>query len=82
MNEATRATRRLIFAAEQSMVALLQLVETTTDQQLAIVLADIADLLRASKEDAAMALAHDGDQMQAAAILRRIGAMSAMEHRT
>lgn len=81
MNDATRATRRLIFAAEHSMAALLQLVETTTDRSLAIVLADIADLLRASKEDAALAIAHEGDQMQAAAIFRRIGALSLVEHR-
>lgn len=73
MNDITRATRRLVFTAECSMTALQQLVETTTDQSLAIVLADIVDLLRASKEDAAMALAHEGDLMQAAAIFREVG---------
>lgn len=76
-DEITRSLRRLIAVSDRSVIALRQVAELAgaNDQPMAILLANIADVLDGATYSAIHALAHnptDCDELQFAAILGQL----------
>lgn len=80
MKDITRATGRLIAAVDSSVTALRMLVEATNNQEVAAVLAGVADLLDGAKYEAAQAAAREGDRLLSSEIFRQISALGSTEH--